>query len=171
MEPLKAMSSPRAVRSSGTAELCVRARSSRSGSRKAYPRRSINRSSSPRAMVSVRSPRRGTEELLGRAQLRGGQFFCFVGAGFARGLQAAGDGSALREGVDGIFKMRGFLVRDAQQVEIDGIGNGVELDGLFEIWNCFGKSLAADGDKSQAAIGESGGLVFGFEEIRIAQFG
>src|SRR5579864_9636829 len=104
------MSSPRAARSSGMAELCVRARSSRSGSRKSYPRRSINRSSSPRTMVSNRSPCRDTEELLGRAQLRGGHFLGFVGTGLAGGLQAAGDGSALGEGVHRILEMGGFFV-------------------------------------------------------------
>src|SRR5258708_20169937 len=142
------MSSPRAARSSGTAELCVRARFSRSGSRKAYPSRSINRSSSPRTMSSVRSPCRGTERLLGRAQLRGGHFFCFVCAGLACGLQGTRDGGALSERANRIIEMRSLLVRDAQPEQIHGIGKGIQFDSLFEIWNRLRILLTTEDDNT-----------------------
>src|SRR5258708_13463115 len=106
-------------------------------------------------MSSVRSPCRGTERLLGRAQLRGGHFFCFVCAGLACGLQGTRDGGALRERANRIIEMRSLLVRDAQQVQIHGIGKGIQFDRFFEIWNRFGNLLAAEGDRTRAALAYS----------------
>src|SRR6516164_11859261 len=82
-------------------------------------------------------PCRGTEKSLGRVELRCAELLGLVNTVLASALQTAGKRGTFGERCDRIIEMRGFFVGDAKQVVIDRVRGGVELYGLFKIWNSF----------------------------------